>query len=92
MLPRDLRALAADAAAAAAGSALLDAGAILAGGSANLGPHTAVSPSQPGSAPTGEQDGGISPKPYALRVEQAHLDTALAALKQRTATDVRNRA
>lgn len=78
MLPRDLRALAADAAAAAA-AALLDAPAILAAAG--------------GETPSGDRVklGGLSlqGKGGALRVEQGHLDTALAALKRRTATDVR---
>ena len=67
--------MAADAAAAAACSAFADAEAILGGAS-----------DRPDNAAA---EGGQRGSPDALRVGLADLNSALAALKQRTATDVR---
>jgi len=81
MLPRDLRTLAADAAAKAAGSAFANAEAIIATDQRIQSPHTSGDATVEVEEEGGKESG-------ALRVGQADLDAALAALKQRTATEV----
>ncbi len=79
MLPAELRALAADAAASAAVTAS-DAERVL-----------ACSAGSPAAQPSAAQDEGqehSAVEMVGVRVDRAHLDSAVSALKRRTATDV----